>query len=216
MAIAAVISRLASAPTTPRLLTLTFADDAAQSANDLISRRASLANVVGDWTRDPATNKPNLALAIPSFLTKYIGGPEILDRVLPDNPDFARNQIYEQRAQMLMRRGNAQAAIDKSQAAQGRAALQAGSPQQERGFTPAVTKAPIRPEPSAPLTPEQVAGPDTSGKGNLLTPLAKTGDPRAAAELLRRGRRVLFVPDSDTPSYISSDDFADLLNRLQQ
>lgn len=91
-----------------------------------------------------------------------------------------------------------------------------GSASQESGFTPALTKVPIRPMPTTPLTPESVPGPDTSGKGNLLTPLAKTGDPRAAAELLRRGRRVLFVPDADSPKYISSDDFADLLQRLQE
>ena len=92
----------------------------------------------------------------------------------------------------------------------------AGSATQEAGFQPAVTKVPIRPMPTGPLTPESVPGPDTSGKGNLLTPLAKTGDPRAAAELLRRGRKVLFVSDSDSPKYISADDFADLIDRLQQ
>lgn len=90
-----------------------------------------------------------------------------------------------------------------------------GSSTQEAGWQPAVTKVPIRPMPTGPLTPESVPGPDSSGKGTLLTPLAKTGDPRAAAELLRRGRRVLFVPDSDSPKYISSDDFADLIQRLQ-
>ena len=90
-----------------------------------------------------------------------------------------------------------------------------GSPQQEAGYTPAVTQVPIRPEPSSPLTPQSVPGPDTSGKGNLLTPLAKQqGDPRAALELMRRGRRVLFVPD-DIGS-MSAKDFADLLAGLDQ
>jgi hypothetical protein len=89
-----------------------------------------------------------------------------------------------------------------------------GSPQQESGYTPSVTRVPIRPEPSSPLTPESVPGPDTSGKGNLLSPLARQGDPRAAQELLRRGRRVLFVPDDSTGS-MSAQDFADLLKGLQ-
>jgi hypothetical protein len=90
-----------------------------------------------------------------------------------------------------------------------------GSSAQESGYTPAVTKVPIRPEPSSPLTPESVPGPDTSGKGNLLTPLAKQGDSRAAQELLRRGRRVLYVPDDSTGS-MSADDFQRLLAGLDQ
>jgi|ERR1700734_903678 len=69
-----------------------------------------------------------------------------------------------------------------------------GSAAQESGYYPSVTKVPIRPEPPYRLTPESVPGPDTAGKGNLLSPLAKAGDPRAAQELMRRGRRVLYVP----------------------
>jgi hypothetical protein len=69
-----------------------------------------------------------------------------------------------------------------------------GSPEQESGYYPSVTKVPIRPTPDYKLTPESVPGPDTAGKGNLLSPLAKKGDPRAAQELLRRGRGVLYVP----------------------
>jgi len=87
-----------------------------------------------------------------------------------------------------------------------------GSPQQEAGYTPAVTQVPIRPEPSSPLTPQSVAGPDTAGKGNLLTPLAKRGDPRAAQELLRRGRSVLYVADQ-TP-YMDASTFQKLLSGL--
>lgn len=74
-----------------------------------------------------------------------------------------------------------------------------GSPEQERGYYPSVTKVPIRPEPSYKLTPESVPGPDTAGKGNLLSPLAKKGDPRAAQELMRRGRNVLYVPAEEYP-----------------
>lgn len=48
------------------------------------------------------------------------------------------------------------------------------------------------------------------------SPLAKRGDPRAAAELQRRGRTVIFTPDNDTPLYMDSDKFADLLRKLQQ
>jgi hypothetical protein len=88
-----------------------------------------------------------------------------------------------------------------------------GSAAQESGNMPSVVKVPIRPEPSSPLTPESVPGPDTSGRGNLLTPLAKQGDPRAAMELMRRGRKVLFTPD-DSGQYMSADDFQKLLAGL--
>lgn len=72
-----------------------------------------------------------------------------------------------------------------------------GSAAQEAGYIPPVTKVPIRSTPKSPLTPEQVPGPDTAGKGNLLTPAAKRGDPRAAQETMRRGRQVLYVPAED-------------------
>jgi hypothetical protein len=91
-----------------------------------------------------------------------------------------------------------------------------GSASQEAGWQPSVTKVPIRQEPQYNLTPQSVPGPDTSGKGNLLTPLAKRGDPRAAAELQRRGRTVIYMPDSDTPLYMDSDAFANLLKGLQK
>jgi hypothetical protein len=74
-----------------------------------------------------------------------------------------------------------------------------GSPAQEAGYQPPLTKVPIRPEPPNPLTPEQVPGPDTAGKGNLLTPAARRGDPRAGQELMRRGRGVLYVPAEEYP-----------------
>ena len=79
-----------------------------------------------------------------------------------------------------------------------------GSSAQESGYTPSITKVPITSQPSSPLTPESVPGPDTSGKGNLLTPLAKRGDARAAQELMRRGRGVLYVPDN-VPSMSAED-----------
>jgi hypothetical protein len=83
---------------------------------------------------------------------------------------------------------DAYAAIRAAQRAQLRTqAAGAGTPGsavQEAGWQPNVTRVPIRPEPSSPLTPESVPGPDSSGRGNLLTPLAKQGDSRAAQELL--------------------------------
>jgi hypothetical protein len=82
-----------------------------------------------------------------------------------------------------------------------------GSEVKEAGWQPATTKVPIRSEPPYKLTPESVPGPDTAGKGNLLTPLAKTGDPRAAAELMRRGRRVLYVPAESYPEPKSTTRF---------
>lgn len=75
-----------------------------------------------------------------------------------------------------------------------------GSEAQEAGYYPPVTKVPIRPTPDYKLTPESVPGPDTAGKGNLLSPIAKRGDPRAAAELMRRGRNVLYVPAENYPA----------------
>ena len=96
------------------------------------------------------------------------------------------------------------------------AANPVGSAAQEPGWQPAVTRVPIRETPvDNPLTPESVPGPDTSGKGNLLSPLARRGDPRAAAELQRRGRSVLFVPDTSSPDYLDASRFADILKNLQ-
>jgi hypothetical protein len=64
--------------------------------------------------------------------------------------------------------------------------------------------------PDSPLQPEQVPGPDTSGKGNLLTSIAKPGECRAAQELVRRGRGVLYVP-SDSGDYMDASAFQRLL-----
>src|SRR5262249_2905518 len=74
-----------------------------------------------------------------------------------------------------------------------------GTAAQEAGYQPPITKVPIRPTPTSPLTPQQVPGPDRAGKGNLLTPAARRGDPRAASELQRRGRTVLHVPAEEYP-----------------
>lgn len=65
-----------------------------------------------------------------------------------------------------------------------------------------------------PVTVQSTPGPDTSGRGNLLTPAAKRGVPGAGEELVRRGRTVLFVPDS-SPS-MSADDFQKLLAGLDK
>jgi hypothetical protein len=89
-----------------------------------------------------------------------------------------------------------------------------GSPAQEFGWQPAPIQVPIRPEPSSPLTPAQIPGPDSSGLVNRLTPLAKRGDPRAAQEMVRRGRSVIYVPD--TSDAMSAEDFARLLAGLDQ
>lgn len=89
-----------------------------------------------------------------------------------------------------------------SRMAQRRAARGLGVPgsiAQEGGYQPSPLRVPIRPEPPYPLTPEQVPGPDTAGKGNLLTPIAKRGDPRGAQELMRRGRQVIYVPAEEYP-----------------
>jgi len=46
----------------------------------------------------------------------------------------------------------------------------------------------------------------------ILTPLARRGDPRAAMELVRRGRKVLFTPDST--EYMDAKTFQKLLAGL--
>jgi hypothetical protein len=87
-----------------------------------------------------------------------------------------------------------------------------GSAAREAGVTPPTVLVPDRPTPSSPLTPESIPGPSTSGKQNLLTPLAKQGDPRAALELMRRGRNVLFVPDQT--QYMDAETFQKFLAGL--
>lgn len=74
-----------------------------------------------------------------------------------------------------------------------------GSAAQERGYEPPVLTVP-EPKLAKRMTPEQIPGPDTAGKGNLLTPLARSGEEGAGGELQRRGRKVLFtVPEDVNP-----------------
>ena len=108
-------------------------------------------------------------------------GPGLADMVLPKNPD------------VIPRNAGAIPPI--------------GSAAQEAGYYPPVTKVPIRPTPDYKVTPESIPGPDTAGKGNLLTPGAKRGDPRMAAELQRRGRSVLYVPAEEYPEPRSRQKF---------
>lgn len=67
-----------------------------------------------------------------------------------------------------------------------------GSPEQEAGYQPPVLRVPA-PTGIKRVTPEQIPGPDTAGKGNILTPLAKAGEEGAGAELLRRGRKIIYT-----------------------
>lgn len=137
---------------------------------------------------DPRTGE--LTTGLPSmikrFASKY-GEPDI---------PAARDEMFNDIGDRLMRRGKEQAKIDKAAVKMPKV----GSPEQETGYYPPVTKVPIRSTPDYKLTPESVPGPDTAGKGNLLSPLAKKGDPRAAQELMRRGRNVLYVPADEYPS----------------
>ena len=121
--------------------------------------------------------------------------PEVLDRVLPKLQP-TEEQLVERGVQRGLRNAKIREAV-KAQSPGNE--FRVGSPGQETGYYPAVTKVPIRPEPPYKLTPESVPGPDTAGKGNLLSPLAKKGDPRAAKELMRRGRNVLYVPAEEYP-----------------
>jgi hypothetical protein len=126
--------------------------------------------------------------------------PDLLEEPVPEweTPTPSRDEIYNERAEELMRRGKEQDALDRAAARAARPTV--GSAAQEAGSYPPVTRVPIRPTPPYKLTPESVPGPDTAGKGNLLSPLAKQGDPRAAAELLRRGRKVIYVPAESYPA----------------
>jgi hypothetical protein len=84
-----------------------------------------------------------------------------------------------------------------------------GSQSQEAGWSPAVTKVPFPREGGAPVTVESIPGPDTSGRGNLLTPAAKRGVAGAGDELVRRGRTLIYTPpdfpqDAITPKQLQT------------
>lgn len=70
-----------------------------------------------------------------------------------------------------------------------------GSPQQEAGYQAPVLKIPEPKGKQPKVTPEQVPGPDTAGKGNLLTPGAKRGVEGFGDEHVRRGRPVLYTQE---------------------
>lgn len=72
-----------------------------------------------------------------------------------------------------------------------------GSVEKEAGYQPPVVKVPFKGGTQPKVTYEQVPGPDTAGKGNLLTPAAKRGEAGAGAELTRRGRVVLHEGQPD-------------------
>lgn len=129
-------------------------------------------------------------------------------RWLSGMPESSEQQVMDE----SVRRAVLRAQLLRDAKADAGLGAPVGSPQQETGWQPSPVQVPIRSEPTSPLTPQSVPGPDTAGKGNLLTPLAKQGDPRAAMELMRRGRPVLFTPDST--QYMSAKEFADLLSGL--
>jgi hypothetical protein len=126
-------------------------------------------------------------------------------RWLAGQPESTPEQVMQDSVDRAVRR----ALLLQGAKAQAGLGAPVGSPQQEAGWSPAVTRVPIRQEPTSPLTPQSVPGPDTSGKGNILTPLAKRGDPRAAEELTRRGRMVLYT--QDPTDYLDAQKFQDLL-----
>lgn len=130
-------------------------------------------------------------------------GPRVADALIPKLPTDlpstgtgaplpSADEFYEAKAKELMDRQKQQDVIDRKTARDQKAQDLAQS------RLPNVTKLPLRETvPTRPLTPESIPGPDTSGKGNLLTPIAKTGDVRAGQELQRRGRNVLYVPEDE-------------------
>lgn len=111
----------------------------------------------------------------------------------------ARQQQLADQGKLETQYGQEQADAIKRRAQLARANVTPGTAAKESGYTPPVTRVPIRPTPPSPLTPEQVPGPDTPGRGNLLTPAARRGDPRAAQELMRRGRSIIYTPAEEYP-----------------
>lgn len=72
-----------------------------------------------------------------------------------------------------------------------------GSVEKEAGYQPPVIHVPFRGGAEPNVTYEQVPGPDTAGKGNLLTPAARRGEAGAGNELVRRGRTVIHEGQPD-------------------
>ena len=83
-------------------------------------------------------------------------------RWLSGMPEASEQQVMED----SVRRAVLRASLLRDAKADAGLGAPVGSAQQEAGFTPAITKVPIRPEPTSPLTPQSVPGPDTAGKGN--------------------------------------------------
>lgn len=178
------------------------AERLAPVASSMEESAARIPGAVGRFTREPSGKLTPGVRAVSRFggsmaggaagslighpevgaVAGYTLGPSLMDSLLPEHPNPPGWS------------GKISTTMPK------KTPFEVGSPTQEGGYYPGVTKVPIRPEPPYRLTPESVPGPDTAGKGNLLSPLAKAGDPRAAAELARRGRRVLYVPAEDYPA----------------
>jgi hypothetical protein len=154
------------------------------------------------------TPEAKLALNVkkwPEYAARKIAGPPNVPPTYPGATLPSSGEFYEQRAQDLTRRGRELSILDR----------QAAKEQNEsQGYTPSVTRAPIRPEPPSPFTAESVPGPDTPGKGNLLTPAARRGDPRAGQELMRRGRQVLYVPPEEYPAPRERMSLAEIIRQL--
>jgi hypothetical protein len=163
-----------------------------------VSRGVSaVQDTVGDAFFTPNTNRFDAKRPV-----------ELAARTLLNRPETSADQALQNSVDLAVRR----AALLRDAKTQAGFLPPMGSAAREAGFTPPTVLVPDRPVPSSPLTPESLPGPSTSGKQNLLTPIAKRSDPRAAQELLRRGRNVLYVPD-DIGS-MSAKDFAKLLAGL--
>lgn len=170
----------------------------------------------GEFTHDPLTGKT--VSPYKAVVNKVIPDPNMVDRAhalaLEENASLNKRTAESNAARLA--KLNAQAEKEAAAAeAEARKPVPVskspgpyrgpqrpgvpGTAAQEAGYQPPLTRVPIRPQPPSPLTPEQVPGPDTAGKGNLLTPAARRGDPRAQAELMRRGRPTLAVPAEEYP-----------------
>lgn len=97
-------------------------------------------------------------------------------------------------AQADVARRNARQFVPITESPSAPPSMAVGSSTKEAGYQPPVRKVPFPYEGGAPVTVEQVPGPDTPGKGNWLTPAADRGVPGAGEELVRRGRPTLFTP----------------------
>jgi hypothetical protein len=151
---------------------------------DAVSGLKKIPEYVGSTVRDPATGRVRTPweMAVDKIAPDPFKPKAIPAKTVPKGTNYG--QYLEEQKVAAKQKTATQKAQEKAE-----------------GRTPEPIRLPLRETPSIrPLTPESVPGPDTAGKGNLLTPIARQGDVRAGQELMRRGRNVLYVPPEGYPT----------------